>query len=103
VIGRLEEIVLSALVGLGGESYSVAIQDHIDLHTGHQYSPGTLLTTLYRMEEKGFVSSRFSDPAPERGGRRKRMFKIEANGQQALHDTEVLAALRRRQTVPSMS
>jgi PadR family transcriptional regulator PadR len=103
MIGRLEETLLSALVGLGGESYSVAIQDHIHLHTGHEYSAGTLLTTLYRMEAKGFITSRYSESTRERGGRRKRMFKIEATGWRALRDTEVLAALRVKQTAPVMS
>ena len=103
MIGRLEETLLAALVGLGGESYSVGIHDHVLTHTNHDYSAGTLLTTLYRMEEKGFVSSRYSDPVPERGGRRKRMFKIEAAGLQALRETDVLAALKGNSFVPVVS
>jgi PadR family transcriptional regulator, regulatory protein PadR len=95
MIGRLEETLLAALVGLGGESYSVAIHDHVQTHTGHDYSAGALLTTLYRMEEKGFVSSRYSEPTCERGGRRKRMFKIEAPGQRALKESrQVFPALQ---------
>jgi DNA-binding PadR family transcriptional regulator len=95
MIGRFEETLLAALVGLGGESYSVEIHDHVLTHTGHSYSPGALLTTLYRMEEKGFISSRYSDPTSERGGRRKRMFKIEAPGQLALQESmRVLPALK---------
>ncbi|MFL6446199.1 MAG: PadR family transcriptional regulator [Bryobacteraceae bacterium] len=103
MLGRLEETLLSAIVGLGGESYSVEIHDHVQTHTNKDYSAGTLLTTLYRMEEKGFVSSRYSDPVPERGGRRKRMFKIEAAGQQALRETEVLAALKSNNFAPVLS
>src|SRR4051812_40483207 len=94
MIGRLEETLLSALVGLGGESYSVEIHDHVQTHTGHDYSAGTLLTTLYRLEQKGYVSSRYSDPVPQRGGRRKRLFKIKATGRQALREIESLAALK---------
>lgn len=104
MIGRLEETLLAALVGLGGESYSVAIHDHVQTHTGHDYSAGALLTTLYRMEEKGFVSSRYSDPTPERGGRRKRMFKIEAPGQCVLKESmKMLPALQGMRPKPVMS
>src|SRR4051794_24386872 len=104
MLGRLEETLLSAIVGLGGESYSMEIHDHVQTHANKDYSAGTLLTTLYRMEEKGFVSSRYSDPVPERGGRRKRMFKIEALGKQALRESEVLlTTLKQTTCAPVMS
>lgn len=94
MLGPLEETILCAIVGLGGESYSVAINEHIEEQMGRDLSPGSLLTTLYRMEEKGFVSSRFSEPIPQRGGRKRRMFKIEAAGQHALRQREIFAKLR---------
>ena len=86
--------MLSAVIGLGGESYSVEIHDHVLTHTGHDYSVGALLTTLYRMEEKGFVISRYSEPIPERGGRSRRMFRITVEGQKALSGLDVLNALK---------
>jgi DNA-binding PadR family transcriptional regulator len=94
MIGRHEETLLLAIEGLGGESYSSEIHEHIQRYTGRDLSPGSILTGLYRMEEKGFLSSRFSDPLPERGGRRRRMFRIEGLGQQAIRDREMLDALR---------
>lgn len=94
MIGRLEETLLAAIDGLGGESYSSEIHQHVLTCLYRDYSPGGILTTLYRMEEKGFVSSRFSDPLPERGGRRRRMFKIEGLGQRVLAERAQLDKLR---------
>ena len=48
---------------------------------------GSIYTTLERMERKGYVSSIMGDPTPERGGKRKRYFKIEATGVRALQES----------------
>jgi DNA-binding PadR family transcriptional regulator len=90
----LEIALLTALQHLGNESYSTAIHKQVLEDEGKDLSPGALLTTLYRMEEKGFVSSRFSDPVAERGGRRRRMFHIEGLGQRALQERELLLRFR---------
>jgi DNA-binding PadR family transcriptional regulator len=89
MIGRLEETVLKAIIGVGGESYGAEIHQHILKRIGRELSPGAILTTLYRMEQKGFVTARYSDPLPQRGGRRRRMFKIEGAGVKALRETDL--------------
>jgi DNA-binding PadR family transcriptional regulator len=90
----LEIILLTALQRLGGEGYSTLLHERVLEDDGKDLSPGALLTTLYRMEEKGFVSSSFSDPIAERGGRRRRMFRIEGLGQRALQERELLIQFR---------
>jgi DNA-binding PadR family transcriptional regulator len=47
--------------------------------------------TLDRLEDKGLVSSRLSDPTPERGGRAKRCYQLEALGERALQESAVTA------------
>jgi DNA-binding PadR family transcriptional regulator len=47
--------------------------------------------TLYRLEDKGLISSWLSDPTPERGGRSKRCYRLEALGERALQDSAVTA------------
>ena len=56
-------------------------------------SVAAVYKTLERLEAKGYVSTRVGDPTPERGGRRRKYFKLEAPGRQALRDS--LATLRR--------
>jgi PadR family transcriptional regulator, regulatory protein PadR len=84
-LGRLEEKVLLALVRLGENAYGVPIRREIAERTGRDVSFGAVYTTLERLERKGYVSSRLGKPTPERGGRGKRYFQIEAPGVNALN------------------
>ena len=71
-LGDLEQIVLLAILRLGTEAYGTTIQKEIEDRAGRSASVGALYTVLGRLEEKGYVSSRLSDPTPERGGRAQR-------------------------------
>jgi DNA-binding PadR family transcriptional regulator len=85
-LGRFEEYVLRALVRLRDNAYGVPIRREIVAATGHDVSFGAVYTTLERLERKGYVSSRMGEPTPERGGRAKKYFRIEAPGIRALND-----------------
>jgi len=87
-LGEFEVIVLLALVRLGPDAYGVPIRREIEKRAGRSVTVGALYRTLDRLESKGCVSSWFGDPAPERGGRSKRYFRLEALGLQALRQTE---------------
>jgi PadR family transcriptional regulator PadR len=93
-LGQFEELVLLALVRLRGNAYGVTIRREIAERTGRGVSFGAVYTTLERLERKGYVSSRMGEPTPERGGRAKRYFRIEAPGIRALE--------RSREAVASM-
>jgi PadR family transcriptional regulator PadR len=84
-LGRFEEIVLLALVRLRENAYGVTIRREIAERTGRDVSFGAVYTTLERLQLKGHVSSRLGNPTPERGGRAKRYFQIEAPGRRALN------------------
>lgn len=93
-LGRLEELVLLALVRLRENAYGVTIRRELAERTGRDVSFGAVYTTLERLEQKGYVSSRLGDPTPERGGRAKKYFTIEAPGIKALNDTrEAIASM----------
>ena len=80
-LGEFEQLVLLAVLRLGEDhAYGMKIQLEIEGHTGRSCSLGALYTTLDRLQEKGFVSSRTGDPTRERGGRAKKFFKVEAAG-----------------------
>ena len=83
-MGEFEQIVLLAIVRLGEEAYGVTIRAEIEVCTGKAPAPGALYTTLDRLEDKGFLSSRLGDPTPQRGGRAKRFFTITASGIEAV-------------------
>jgi PadR family transcriptional regulator PadR len=86
-LGEFELIVLLAVVRLGDEAYGVPVRREIEKRTKRQITVGALYRTLDRLEEKGYVSSWFSDPLPERGGRSKRYFRMEQLGMRALQQS----------------
>jgi PadR family transcriptional regulator PadR len=87
-LGRFEEVVLLALLCLRENPYGVTIRREIAQRTGRDVSLGAVYTTLERLERKGYVKSRIGNPTPERGGRAKRYFWIEAAGRRALNETQ---------------
>lgn len=86
--GEFEQIVLLAVLRSGDNAYGVPIRREIETRTGRRLTVGALYRTLDRLEAKGFLSSTFSDPLPERGGRSKRYFHIEPPGVRALRQSQ---------------
>ena len=83
-LGEFEEIVLLAALRLEDEAYTIPIREEIRRRARRRVARGALYTALERLEEKGLLSSRMSDPLPERGGRSRRYFKLTARGLAAL-------------------
>ncbi len=79
-LGSFEHIVLLGLLRLSDQAYGVTVRKEIEARTGREVSIGAIYATLDRLEAKGYVKSRLSDPTPERGGRSKRFFRVTANG-----------------------
>ena len=83
-IGAFEELVLLAALGLGGSGYGVSIRDELEAETGETISLGAVYATLDRLERKGLVRSTVGSATAERGGRRKRVYRVSAAGAAAL-------------------
>jgi PadR family transcriptional regulator PadR len=87
-LGEFEQIVLLALLHLGPRAYGMAVRREIEERTGRNVSIGAVYATLERLEAKGYVSSSEGEPTAERGGRAKRFFRIESDGQRALQSSQ---------------
>ena len=83
-LGEFEHIILLTILRLGDGAYSGALRTEIEQITGRSPAIGAVHKTLERLERKGFVSSWIGEPTPERGGKAKRHFRIEADGVSAL-------------------
>lgn len=83
-LGEFEQAVLLAILRLGSSAYGVPIRHDLSVRLGKAVSVGAIYTVLERLEGKGFVSSWTGDATPERGGRAKRFYRIEAPGRRAL-------------------
>ncbi|TLV02282.1 PadR family transcriptional regulator [Dyadobacter luticola] len=91
-LGEFEEIVLLVVAASTEEAYGVTIWESIQQTTGRSITLSAVHATLYRLEEKGFLTSEMGGATAERGGRRKRFFKITNFGNRALHEIQDLRA-----------
>jgi len=91
-IGQFEQVVLLAIVDLDDSAYGVTIHRAVtELSRPRRVSLGAVYATLDRLEDKGLVSSRLSDPMPERGGRSRRYYHLKPAGTRALHESVLMA------------
>jgi DNA-binding PadR family transcriptional regulator len=83
-LGEFEQLILLVILRLRDDAYGVTIRAELADRTGRNVAPGALYTTLARLETKGLITSRMSDPTPQRGGRAKRHVNVTAAGMEAL-------------------
>src|ERR1700722_357057 len=87
-VGQFEQIILTSILSLREEAYGVSIHEKAArLAAPKNVSLGAVYVTLDRLEDKGLIKSWLSDPTPERGGRSKRFYRLEALGERALQES----------------
>lgn len=85
-LGEFEQLVLLAIMRLGDEAYTVPVIDEIEARTGREVAHASVYVALRRLEKKGLVSSRMSEPTGGRGGRSRRYFRVEPGTMELLRD-----------------
>lgn len=88
-ISRTEEYVLLSVWRLKDDAYAVTVRRDLIKTTGKTWAFGALFVILNRLEKKGFLESRRSEPTPKRGGKSKRYFTLSSQG------AEILAEVKR--------
>jgi PadR family transcriptional regulator PadR len=73
-----------AVLRLDDEAYGTSIREELKVRAERDVSPGAIFTTLERLEARGLMTSRYGEPTPERGGRRKRFYQLSPDGRRAL-------------------
>jgi len=85
-----EQVLTAAISRLREHAYGVTIHAKAEeLVDPRPLSFGSVYYALERLEEQGLISSRLADPGLERGGRRKRYYRLEALAERApvsVHD-----------------
>jgi DNA-binding PadR family transcriptional regulator len=102
LLGELEQLVLLAVLQLGLDAHGPSVRETIARRAGIDLARGTVYVTLDRLERKGYLTSSFGDPTPERGGKAKRLFALTAAGKRALAQAE-RALARMRVAAPARS
>lgn len=83
-LGDFEQLVLLGLVRLGDAAYGVSIHKEIRRRARREVTIAAVYKTLERLETKGFATSIVGEPTSERGGRRKKYYRILPAGRRAL-------------------
>ena len=85
--GEFEILVLLAILRLKDGAYGVTVREELEQETSRRLTLGTIYKSLSRLEEKGHLSSRTSEPTAERGGRRKRLYEVTPSGLAVLRES----------------
>ena len=83
-LGEFEQLLLFAVLHLDADAYGTRIREAIESRTGRTVSPGAIYTALDRLERRGLVTSWLGDPTAQRGGKRKRHYRLEPAGAELL-------------------
>jgi PadR family transcriptional regulator len=98
-LGEFEQLVLFAVLSLEPDGYGATIRQLIEERTGRGVSAGAVYTTLERLETRGLLSSAWGAPTAERGGKRKRHYRLRPAGREALaRSWQALRAMARGAT-----
>ncbi len=82
-LSDVEQMILLAIARLGDEACALPVRAEIEDRAGRPPSIATTYAALDRLEERGLVVHRLSDPTPERGGRRRKLFRMTGRGADA--------------------
>ncbi|MEM6633378.1 MAG: helix-turn-helix transcriptional regulator [Bacteroidota bacterium] len=83
-LGEFEELVLLTVAAQHDQAYGVSIKESLEAELSKRINISAIHVALKRMDEKGFVNSRFGGITQDRGGRRKKFYVITALGKRML-------------------
>ena len=101
-LGEFEELVLLVVAANHTKAYGVLILENLEEKLQKKVNISAIHVVLKRMENKGFVISKFGGITKERGGRRKKFYNITALGKKVLDHQYALRTSIYRQ-IPQIS
>jgi DNA-binding PadR family transcriptional regulator len=84
LLTRIEETILLAIYHLGEAAYGVTIRQQVEDMAQRSVSVGAIYVPLDRLTQRGLLATVTGEPTPERGGRRKRYYRLTPDGLAAL-------------------
>ena len=87
-LGEFEELMLTMVAILDQEAYGNAIVKAVQDQLGRSVNLSAVHITLYRLQDKGLVTSAMGGATANRGGRRKRFFRITDAGRHKLSELQ---------------
>lgn len=85
--GEFELLTLLAIAQLGDDAYGVTVRDVLEARTSRTVTLGAIYKTLGRLESKGMLEGAVMPPTGERGGRRKKVYRLTADARTAVRSS----------------
>lgn len=101
-LGEFEELVLLTVAAYNNEAYGVLILESLQKKLNRKVNISAIHVVLKRMENKGYVESKYGGITKERGGRRKKFYNITSLGKRILDNQYELRTSMYRQ-IPNIS
>lgn len=101
-LGEFEELVLLVVAANPGKAYAVSVKLEIEEKADRKVNISAVHTTLYRLEDKGFLTSEIGGATNTRGGKSKRLFTVTTYGFKSLKEVDALRNTFRN-LVPQLS
>ncbi|HUR20961.1 MAG TPA: PadR family transcriptional regulator [Vicinamibacterales bacterium] len=93
-VGEFELYVMLALARPQADGYGMTIRQAIEERTGRNVAIGAIYATLGRLEDKGLVRHRWSEPQPIPGGRARKQYGLTQTGVRALkHSATMMTSM----------
>ncbi len=100
-LGEFELLVVLSMIQVGDSAYGAALAREIEKRTDRDVSLGAIYKTLERLEAKSYLTSRIGEPRAERGGRRRKHYRLTSSGHRTLVRTlEDLDSMRQGLATP---
>ena len=90
---RNEELILLSIWKLADNAYGITIRADFKKVTGRALNYGSLYNTLFRLAQRGLVTTSESAPISRQGGRRKILYTLTAQGEKALAEAQKINRL----------
>jgi len=87
-LSRPEELVMLSIWHLKENAYLVTIREHVSGIAEKEWSVGAIYVPLDRLSKIGFVETYLGESTPERGGRRKKFYRLTKSGFESLVETQ---------------
>lgn len=101
-LGEFEELVLLMVAAHHDEAYGVLILESLEEKLRKKVNISAIHVALKRLEDKGFVKSRYGGITADRGGRRKKFYVITAFGKKML-DSQYAIRVGIYQQIPKIN
>ena len=89
-LAELEIYVMLATLRLREEAYGITIRREIEERAGRSVSIGAVYATLGRLEDKGLIRIRSSEPLPVQGGRSRKLVSLTERGSATLEHSAAM-------------